>query len=306
MKYIKLFLLMAVAGVFAACSDDESFNTTTATVGFESETITLKENSGLVNIPIVLTGRINGDVKLEVQAAESSASPAVENKHYIITSKTLNMLAANDTAESAVLNVELKTIDDSEINENRELTLTIVSAQGAQIARQSVRVILRDNDAVFFEKFFGEWVLKGAVKGGQGVTSKEWPVTISGPVDENDPDYNNMLTVSIPKIINLGVDIDVTCRLVYTFDKETKEGTLSLKMGEEVASYGGVYSWMFLGDDGQNLTMDPLTTTWKLGSDGTLPSKIDLWADKSVYFYGGASDDPGIWNIFTFESLTRK
>ena len=66
MKYIKLFMLLVAATVFAACSDDDSWNSKEVTVGFDNPTLSIKENSGLVNIPINVKGLRNGDIALAI------------------------------------------------------------------------------------------------------------------------------------------------------------------------------------------------------------------------------------------------
>ena len=306
MKYIKLSILLAIVGIFAGCSDDESFNTSSATIGFTSDLLMLKENSGMVNIPIEIKGRINGDIKLVITATGKGSNPAEENKNYLITEKNLTLLAVNDTSETAVLNVELKTLDDAEINENREFTISIVSCNGATVSRKSIDVTLRDNDAAFFEKFFGTWTLTGTVQGQNGVSNLENKViTISGPTDESDPSYDKFLTVSAPKMVNVGADLDFTWRFAYTFDKDTKQGTLSLIMDETVSKFGSSYSWKFKSYINGQPSTENYVTTWSLDNNA-LPKTIQLFPDKSILFYGGTAADPGIWRIFKFTSMTRK
>ena len=153
MKYIKLFMLLVAATVFAACSDDDSWNSKEVTVGFDNPTLSIKENGGLVNIPINVKGLRNGDIALVIKAEETGDNPAVEDVNYMITDKTLNLKA--DDLEEGVVNIELKTIDDQEINENRTLKLIIADAKGATIENNEITITLRDNDAAFYEKFFG-------------------------------------------------------------------------------------------------------------------------------------------------------
>ena len=155
MKYIKLLAIGLVATVVASCSNDDAVNTLETSVGFTQETLVIKENSGLVKIPIAIQGYRNGNVSVEIEAVGTGENPAVEGKNFVITDKNLKLLAENDTTNAAVLNVEFKTLDDSEINESREVTLTITAANGCSITKKSIVITLRDNDAAFFEKFFG-------------------------------------------------------------------------------------------------------------------------------------------------------
>ena len=53
MKYIKLFMLMVAAILFTACSDEETYNTdATTAVEFEKTTMTVKENEGMIKLPV--------------------------------------------------------------------------------------------------------------------------------------------------------------------------------------------------------------------------------------------------------------
>lgn len=178
MKFIKLFMLLAVVSVFAACSSDDDYNTNETTVSFASDAITTKESAGIINIPIKVTGLRNGSVNVTVKAEEVGANPAKEDVNYLITSKNINLNA--DDAETATMNVEIKIVDDDEINENRTFKLTIINANGAQIGdKASTTITIRDNDAAFYEKFFGKWTLSGTMENSEGATSfSQWFVKI--------------------------------------------------------------------------------------------------------------------------------
>ncbi len=306
MKYIKLFLLLAVAAVgFSACSDDDdTYNTASnVTVGFESDTLTTKENAGYVNIPIAIEGYRNGDVQLTLETSETGTNPAKEGVNYLITDKSLQLLAQNDTTSSAVLNVQLKTLDDDEINENRTFTLSITSCNGGTVARKDIVVVLRDNDAAFYEKFFGKWTLTGTVEGSSGVSDFTKTITISGPTDESDADYDNLLTVSAPSFVDVGINLDFTWHFGYSFDITGKTGSLSLILGEVNATYGTRYQWTLYTDDGQSLVDDPIVTPWQLGDEDAFPTTITFDETKSIYMYQPGA---GTWRIFTFKSMTKQ
>lgn len=75
MKYIKLFMLLAVVSLFAACSSDDDFNTKEATVSFASDSVVTKESAGIVNIPISVTGVRNGNVTVTVRLRRRVSTP---------------------------------------------------------------------------------------------------------------------------------------------------------------------------------------------------------------------------------------
>lgn len=278
MKYLKLFMLLLVACTFAACSDDDNNNTNgETTVSFASATLKLKESAGLVNIPIKVEGARNGDVSVVVKAEEVGESPAVEDKHYIITSKSVRVKADEET--SATLNIETKIVDDDEINTDRTFKLTIVSANGAKIGENSsVLVTIRDNENAFYEQFFGTWEITGySLPAAAGEAAPEFKATvkITGEQDDGAPNYNNILTASSTNFFNLGVgeDINFEWHLRYTFDETTKTGTIGFICDESVATY---YSFTFcwLSFVGNNFTSDDVTANWSLDENDKFPTEI--------------------------------
>lgn len=302
MRHIKILMLTLLAGLcMVSCSDDdEKFNTNNVTGGFQSDTVKIKENTGFYNLPVVLNGYRNGDVSVEISTEGTGANPAEEGVNYRITDKTLSLLEKNDTTSAAQLNIEIETIDDSEINTDREFTITIVQANGFEVTRSKVVVVLRDNDAIFYEKFFGEWTLNGYYNGSE----TSWDMTISGPSDEEDPDYEKILTASVPKMMNVGVDIDFEWDFDYAFDLSTMQGSLTMNFleSEIVATYGSSYQWFFLTVEGRYLAEGSMTANWQANADGSIPTEIDF--DPNVYIYACTSD--GWWRYFNFVSMVKK
>lgn len=298
MKYIKLFMLLAVASLFAACSDDDdNVNSATATVSLSQDTITVKENTGYFNVPIALTGARNGDVKVTVTVTPAATNPAVDDTNYLVTDKTITIPSTDSTA-----NVQIKTVDDTEINENRSFTLTI-TAEGATLGNSKTVVVLRDNDAAFYEKFFGKWMLTGTSSNGKVETPIKCEVTITGETDEAAKNYDKILTCEAPNMLNVGIALSPVWHFRYSFDKSSKTGSLGFIMGEQVASYGANYSWIFVTDDGTNYTTDDVTATWALGSDGSFPTEITFPADKTIYLYQPGA---GAWRMLYDFKMTKE
>ena len=286
MKYIKLFMLLVAATVFAACSDDDSWNSKEVTVGFDNPTLSIKENSGLVNIPINVKGLRNGDIALVIKAEETGDNPAVEDVNYLITDKTLNLKA--DDLEEGVVNIELKTIDDQEINENRTLKLIITDAKGATIENNEITITLRDNDAAFYEKFFGTWTLNATEYNGSNKPATPFTakIKITGPNDEADADYNNILYASSAGMFDVGVSLDCEWRFAYSFDMATKTGSLDFICGDLVASYASSFQWTWVGVNaaGTNYSFDDIKGPWALGEGDAFPTTIS-WGNKDLLLY---------------------
>lgn len=82
MKYIKLFMLMVAAILFTACSDEETYNTdATTAVEFEKTTMTVKENEGLIKLPVKITGKRNGMIRLTIKAEGVDGGSEIGRAH---------------------------------------------------------------------------------------------------------------------------------------------------------------------------------------------------------------------------------
>ena len=305
MKYAKIFMLFLAAGLFAACSDDDdAVNSQQTTVGFASEELVVKENAGYVSVPIQIEGYRNGNIYVEVEAVPTGENPAIEDEHYMITDKTLTLL--NDTTKTATLNVQFKTVDDQEINEARTFALNIKSLEGGQLTTKTINITLRDNDAAFYEKFFGKWKISfydwnGFDKANYGVVEKT--ITITGPTDEDDPDYDKVLTVSAPGMYNVGIDLDFSWHFNYSFDAAEKAGTLGFILGEIVSTYSTNYAWLFAGINGENFVFDDIFANWQLGEGDTFPTTIEWNPDNELFLVRNNGEVWGIWDHIKIEKI---
>lgn len=295
MKFIKIFMLTVAAVLFASCSDDdETLNSMQTSVGFETEAIAIKESAGMTKLPIVIEGYRNGDVSVEIIAEGTGANPAKEGEHFRITDNTLSLLAENDTTNNATLYIEFQPLDDKVINDNREVTLTIAAAKGATVKTQKLVVTLRDNDAAFFEKFYGKWTLTGVNDEGKTV---EKTINITGPAEETDPDYNNILWATGKNLFEVGVDLNFEWPMAYTFDLASKKGTISILCNQNyVATYGSAYKWIWVQLMGNSFVTDPLVAEWSLGEGDAFPTTIEWNPDATLVFYQPGA---GWWGYIT-------
>lgn len=250
-------MLLAVTAFFAACSDDDaSWNTNAdVTVEMGKSEVKVKEGVGLFNVPIVVNGETTAPVRVHVSVKESGANPAKKDVNYMVTDTTI---VISDGAGK----VEIKTVDDDEINENRTFEVYIVSADGAKVgANSSTTVVLRDNDSEFYEKLQGVWKMKCVDATG---AAKEWSVTLTGG-DEDSEDYNHYLNVSGM----MGYDWTMAV-LKYDYDKATGQGSLAF---DELGSYkfadgvdfglGNTPNYVCLYQStSQGLTTEPIEGSW--------------------------------------------
>lgn len=156
MKQIKLFLLIVVAAVFGACSDDDDWNSKKdVTVGFSQSVYEIKESAGMVKIPFTITGERNGDIKVKIQYTDGTA---ISEGHYIVTSDEINIPADADSTD--VFYVELRVIDDgTEENDDRQFTMDIVQLNGAEKAIDHCDVIITDVDKDPYFKLLGDYTV---------------------------------------------------------------------------------------------------------------------------------------------------
>ena len=256
MKYIKLFMLLAVVAFMGSCSDDdESWNSKSGvTVSMENESMRFKESVGIVKVPIKVEGEANGPVSVTVEVKETGSNPAKENVHYYITTKTIKI--SDNTG-----NVELECVDDDKINDERTLEISIVSAKGATVgSNTTTAVTLRDNDSEFYEKLQGSWVMNCTFN----KAPTKWDVKIVGATDENDKDYNKVLYITGM----IGYQW-TTAKLSYDYNKATGRGSVAFdylgqyNFAEGVNFNGlGVCNVRLFSVAGNQLSEDPIYGTW--------------------------------------------
>ncbi len=303
MKYIKLFMLVLAAGLFASCSDDDATTNTNSgvTVEFESATMSIRENAGYINVPVKVSGARNGNVRFTVTTAEVGSNPAKEDVHYLVTTKSYNLNV--DTLKSNTVNVQVKIVNDSEENDARQFSLTIASAEGATVGSTATETItINDDDSSLYGKFAGTWTLSGVRETYSGSESFSQDVTISTAVDETE--YEKYLYMSAPGLIDIGTSLDINAKLEYAYSESVNEGSLAFVCGETICTYGDTYAWAFYTVSGQSLSTNPLVSDWEL-EDGKIPSEISF-GDGELYFYGGTTGNLGTWAVLSNLKLTKK
>lgn len=290
MKLNKIFALMLAATMFTACSDDDEWNGSDVSVNMLQEEISVKENVGIFNVPIAIDGEMNGPIQVTVEVAEVGENPAMDDVHYLVTQKTIVI-----TAENGAGNIEIKSVDDDEINEARTFTVTIVDVKGGSIgSNASTTVTLKDNDSVFYEKMQASWKMN-YISRYDGESS--WNVNVVG-YQEGETGYNEVLYVTGV----LGYDF---CQLMmyYNFDMETKTGYVEIPLGQVVAAFDSTNDIFACGFDGEYLTLDgTVRGTWN--DDMT---EI-VFEDKHIVFYvmnGSTGEGLGTYDWIYSINMTR-
>lgn len=257
MKLSKIFILASAVLAFTACSEDDEWNSTNgATVSMGQETMSVKESKGMFNVPITVTGERNAPVQVTVEVVAASENAATEDKHYLVTSKTINI-----APEDEVGKIEIIAVDDDEINVAREFTVNIISVKGATInqEKKSTVITLKDNDSAFYEKLGGKWVMTGIDPTDGSPLS--WNVNVIA-ADEEDEDYEKYLYVTGM----MGYSWTMAT-LTYDYDMETGAGSLTFEPGQLFAedlnfNLGGYNDVYIYGFNGRGFTMNSVSGTW--------------------------------------------
>lgn len=321
MKYIKLFMLMAVASLFAACSDDDDYNSNgSTTVEFESAQVSFNENEGIVNVPVKVSGARNGKIRLTVSTSETGEAPAKADENYLLTSNTIYLDA--DTMTSNTMNVELKIVNDSKMNADRTFNITIDQAEGAKIgANKTTTVTILNDDKTFYDIFAGDWVLSYTAmkydESGKPVTDADGMpvyqeltanVTLSAISDPSSDGYQNTLLAYSPSFTfpAFGGSLPATWAFSYKYNESTKKGTLGFLCTSDytICRYQ-LFEFQWRTDGASGPEEGVIMANWTPTDDNEVPSEITFDSNASLYFCDVAYQ-PGAYDQFFNLKLTKK
>ena len=297
MKLTKYLALAGAALLLTACSDSDSLNTSSGvSVEMEKATMTVKENIGIFNVPLKLTGKTNGMVKVKVDVAEYSENPAKEDVNYIVTSKTLTF-----PTDSATVSVEFVAVNDMDVNDNRLFVVTITNVEGGSIGENASTIVtIKDDDSMFYEAIQGAWSFTGTgFFDGSPVSNT---ISIFGVEDEEDPNYEKVLYMS-----GWGNQNGLVVEAEYSQDPTTKQITLYVPfdqvMGQLNFSGLGVCDVVLFGVSGDYLNDEG--GAYLTVSDDLRTITFD---PDEVFYYGVLSNGEymGGWNGVENMSMERK
>lgn len=272
MKYIKLFMLMVAAILFTACSDEETYNTdATTAVEFEKTTMTVKENEGLIKLPVKITGKRNGMIRLTIKAegvdGSSEAPSYVAAKEsangsegdYSITTKTL--VVKTDTITSEVMNFEMKVLDDKIMNSDRKVRFTL-SVEGAKLgAKNTLDVKIENDEHTVYDLLAGDWVMSYSEvqfdKEGNPLMNEDGTlvvkdytsdVTLSVITDDDSPLRGKQVLAYTSKFYFSLADSEVplSWSFNYSYDEAAKNGQLNFNCTSKETIFsiqGYAFSW---------------------------------------------------------------
>lgn len=190
MKYAKFLTALLGIATLASCGDDSDkpvYNTAEGvTVYMEATDTTFLESSGLVNVPFKVKGTSNGLVTVTFSIKEQGA---VEDAHFFITSKTVNLEAGADEGS-----IELVLVDDYDLNDPRLFIVHIENVEHAQAGNPGETIVtIEDNDNKPYERLAGEWEMYYGDPEGKNQTMKTIRVNAFG---EHEYGYEQFYTVT--------------------------------------------------------------------------------------------------------------
>lgn len=319
MKYIKLFMLMVAAILFTACSDEETYNTdATTAVEFEKTTMTVKENEGIIKLPVKITGKRNGMIRLTIKAegvdGSSEAPSYVAAKEsangsegdYSITTKTL--VVKTDTITSEVMNFEMKVLDDKIMNSDRKVRFTL-SVEGAKLgAKNTLDVKIENDERTVYDLLAGDWLMSYSEvqfdkdnkplmneDGTPVVKDYTADVTLSVIADDNSPLRGKQVLAYTPKFyFSLPKDeVPLSWSFNYSYDEATKNGQLNFNCTSKetiFSTQGFEFSWQVVKND--KLADGEIKGKFTVDENNVVSKEITFDPNAALYISASGSGIP--------------
>lgn len=235
MRNIFSVIILGIACAFAMISCDSSsqdkINTKPATVSFKSDTIFVKENKGLFDIPLEISGERDGMIKVKIVTIANENCK--EDVNFIITSKEINISESKNT-----VNIECNTVDDKTINDDRTFIIKIADVNGATIndAASSIVIKILDNDNTPYDRMAGKWTITANDNLMDGIPEYTWNVTIETVDIDDSLNYGTLLYV-VPFAIGGGsISSDFKLPMFFKWNDSTQKGTVEVKESQNVGS----------------------------------------------------------------------
>lgn len=319
MKYIKLFMLMVAAILFTACSDEETYNTdATTAVEFEKTTMTVKESEGLIKLPVKITGKRNGMIRLTIKAegvdGSSEAPSYVAAKEsangsegdYSITTKTL--VVKTDTITSEVMNFEMKVLDDKIMNSDRKVRFTL-SVEGAKLgAKNTLDVKIENDERTVYDLLAGDWVMsysevqfdkdnKPLMNEDGSLVVKDYTsdVTLSVIADDDSPLRGKQLLAYTSKFyfVLAESEVPLSWSFNYSYDEAAKTGQLNFNCTSKetiFSTQGYEFSWQVVKND--KLADGEIKGKFTVDENNVVSKEITFNPDDALYISASGSGRP--------------
>lgn len=319
MKYIKLFMLMVAAILFTACSDEETYNTdATTAVEFEKTTMTVKESDGLIKLPVKITGKRNGMIRLTIKAegvdGSSEAPSYVAAKEsangsegdYSITTKTL--VVKTDTITSEVMNFEMKVLDDKIMNSDRKVRFTL-SVEGAKLgAKNTLDVKIENDERTVYDLLAGDWVMSYSEvqfdKEGKPLMNEDGTpvvkdytsdVTLSVIADDDSPLRGKQVLAYTSKFyfVLAESEVPLSWSFNYSYDEAAKTGQLNFNCTSKetiFSTQGYEFSWQVAKND--KLADGEIKGKFTVDENNVVSKEVTFNPNAALYISASGSGRP--------------
>ena len=310
---------MVAAILFTACSDEETYNTdATTAVEFEKTTMTVKENEGLIKLPVKITGKRNGMIRLTIKAegvdGSSEAPSYVAAKEsangsegdYSITTKTL--VVKTDTITSEVMNFEMKVLDDKIINSDRKVRFTL-SVEGAKLgAKNTLDVKIENDERTVYDLLAGDWVMsysevqfdkdnKPLMNEDGSLVVKDYTadVTLSVIADDDSPLRGKQVLAYTSKFyFSLAESkVPLLWSFNYSYDEAAKNGQLNFNCTSKetiFSTQGYEFSWQVVKND--KLADGEVKGKFTVDENNVVSKEITFNPDDALYISASGSGRP--------------
>lgn len=306
-----LFALVCSLCLFSSCDEKKPMNTTDATVSMGEMTMAVKESKGLFYVPVVVSGEQNGEIRVKVEVKSESSNCTVD-KNFILTSADI-IIPANKKS----VNIEIKSIDDREINDDRQFSVSIVNVNGAKVGSSNKTLVtLLDNDDIPYDRMDGEWIVtaKDDIDEGRQIS---WTTRLTTAIDETEEGYGSLITMSPWRMYDgetyEGV-LDISHTLAFKYNAASQTATLTLKLGETMCE------GIILGgenEDGYDLTnclmRSAMPTQTSYTTTGSIVGSVSSEFDKITFnlpivglLYDANGTRFSLWFSYSDIVLTKK
>ncbi len=310
---------MVAAILFTACSDEETYNTdATSVVEFEKTTMTVKENEGMVKLPVKITGKRNGMIRLTIKAegvdgsnetpSYVAAKESVNGSEgdYSITTKTL--VVKTDTITSEVMNFEMKVIDDKIMNSDRKVRFTL-SVEGAKLgAKNTLDVKIENEERTIYDLIAGDWLMSYSEvqfdeegkplmneDGSLVVKDHVADVTLSVISDDDSPLRGKQVLAYTSQFYFAltASEVPLSWSFNYSYDEAAKKGQLNFNCTSEETVYsiqGYEFSWQVA--KGNKLADGEVKGKFTVDENNVVSKEVTFNPDDALYISSSGMSVP--------------
>lgn len=165
MRTLQILYGFLFAFLVAACSSDEGVELNNVSTGFKRVAITVAENAGELNIPVLLEGvskEINIDVTVTFKAINGTA---VLGRDYTLETPEIQFSRSGESE------VRLSLIDNDQVSGDREFKLQISSVSAGRITTKEITVTIVDDDVAVVKVKEGNYKFEGVDENGESFSA---------------------------------------------------------------------------------------------------------------------------------------